>query len=561
MTWTGLVHPEAAKQLSAIPPGRRRRILSDITALEVDPFRGLVGQLTGLNNGSQNLSYNYPTGTNNGKISSMYNAISGETITYTYDSLNRLATASNSIQGTVQWTEGYGFDSFGNLLSKSHTAGSGAPSASWVVNAATNQTGSVDANGNTLSSYNGNQEYSLSYDAENRLAGVANINGNPFTVDYAYDAQNRRIWVWPNSLDTYNNPIGYTVNLYSPTGQKLGAYVISNELPSYGLTSTLASSDQYFGGRRLAVLDQLGSAGTQGANQGTYFPWGEPKGSTNPQNTWSFATYWQDSTTGLDYANNRYYSNAYGRFMTPDPYTASGGPSDPQSWNRYAYTRGDPVNRLDPDGTCDQSADTEYSVTVCAYENLALGPGGGGTGSTPQEEKGQHAAPSAAGMAQLAAWAASAAARLQAAVALAVNALATDPKCESLFGLTPGSPDPLDLLRDLASGTSGYGYFVLDAFTPGTNGWQTNATTMGTGGSNNAYGGSFSGAEVTFNINPAAPFNSTANTQANAITVLHELGHVYMDVFGANSTKIQNDMDSPQTSVNNTSLVKKDCFK
>ena len=51
----------------------------------------------------------------------------------------------------------------------------------------------------------------------------------------------------------------------------------------------------------------------------------------------------------------RYYSNAYGRFMTPDPYQASGGPSDPQSWNRYAYTGGDPVNRMDPSGTmwCD----------------------------------------------------------------------------------------------------------------------------------------------------------------------------------------------------------------
>jgi hypothetical protein len=55
-------------------------------------------------------------------------------------------------------------------------------------------------------------------------------------------------------------------------------------------------------------------------------------------------------------ANNRYYSNAYGRFMTPDPYAASGGPSDPQSWNRYAYTRGDPVNRFDPRGTDDSGA-------------------------------------------------------------------------------------------------------------------------------------------------------------------------------------------------------------
>jgi len=40
--------------------------------------------------------------------------------------------------------------------------------------------------------------------------------------------------------------------------------------------------------------------------------------------------------------------------MTPDPYQGtSGGPGDannPQSWNRYAYVAGDPVNRLDPNG-------------------------------------------------------------------------------------------------------------------------------------------------------------------------------------------------------------------
>lgn len=51
---------------------------------------------------------------------------------------------------------------------------------------------------------------------------------------------------------------------------------------------------------------------------------------------------------------NRYYSNAYGRFMTPDPYQETGGgpgdPDNPQSWNHYAYVLGDPVNWLDPQG-------------------------------------------------------------------------------------------------------------------------------------------------------------------------------------------------------------------
>jgi|SRR5271170_4700301 len=49
MTWMVRVHDAAAKQLEAIPPDRRRRILDDIIiiALEKDPFQGLVKALRG----------------------------------------------------------------------------------------------------------------------------------------------------------------------------------------------------------------------------------------------------------------------------------------------------------------------------------------------------------------------------------------------------------------------------------------------------------------------------------------------------------------------------------
>lgn len=47
MTWTVHVHDEAAKQLNAIPPDRRKRILNDVIAFEQDPFRGLVKPLKG----------------------------------------------------------------------------------------------------------------------------------------------------------------------------------------------------------------------------------------------------------------------------------------------------------------------------------------------------------------------------------------------------------------------------------------------------------------------------------------------------------------------------------
>ena len=87
----------------------------------------------------------------------MYNAVSGETVTYTYDSLNRLLTANGS-----GWGDQYGFDAFGNLLSKTVTAGS-APSMSISVNTANNQIQGIgltyDANGNTTTNYNGGVQY------------------------------------------------------------------------------------------------------------------------------------------------------------------------------------------------------------------------------------------------------------------------------------------------------------------------------------------------------------------------------------------------------------------
>jgi RHS repeat-associated protein len=83
-----------------------------------------------------------------------------------------------------------------------------------------------------------------------------------------------------------------------------------------------------------------------------YFPYGDEPATTT-QDRPKFATYYRDSVTALDYAQQRYYASTLGRFTTPDPYMASGGPPDPQSWNRYAYVRNDPVNYLDPEGLQD----------------------------------------------------------------------------------------------------------------------------------------------------------------------------------------------------------------
>jgi len=92
----------------------------------------------------------------------------------------------------------------------------------------------------------------------------------------------------------------------------------------------------------------------------------------------------------LDYADQRYYDKASGRFLTADPYTASSGPGNPTSWNRYSYVLGDPVNWRDPRGLyeqCPAGTHTGPDGKSCVLDPYmpSFGGGGGGGHSSPHE--------------------------------------------------------------------------------------------------------------------------------------------------------------------------------
>ena len=118
------------------------------------------------------------------------------------------------------------------------------------------------------------------------------------------------------------------------------------------------------------VEDRLGNkVETSGASAASYYPYGELKSGTASQ----FATYQRQSATGLDYAQQRWYSSQVMRFTNPDPDHASGKRGRPQSWNRYLYAQGDPVNRKDPSGL------GSITVVSCQGGNqAALSVGGSG---------------------------------------------------------------------------------------------------------------------------------------------------------------------------------------
>jgi YD repeat-containing protein len=85
---------------------------------------------------------------NNGRITKYKDHITGEEVNYTYDTLNRLATAATT---GPEWGLAFGYDGFGNKLSQTVTKGT-APSMSIAVDGLTNRVvgQSYDANGNML---------------------------------------------------------------------------------------------------------------------------------------------------------------------------------------------------------------------------------------------------------------------------------------------------------------------------------------------------------------------------------------------------------------------------
>jgi RHS repeat-associated protein len=103
-----------------------------------------------------------------------------------------------------------------------------------------------------------------------------------------------------------------------------------------------------------------------GSQSCRHYPYGQ-ENATTANDTAKYATYTRDASTGLDYARNRYYTSTWGRFTTADPYQASGGVADPQSWNRYAYVEGDPVSYMDPRGLEKSSKGVDFCVTFFAF--------------------------------------------------------------------------------------------------------------------------------------------------------------------------------------------------
>jgi RHS repeat-associated protein len=293
-------------------------------------------------------------------ITDPFNSANAQTCTYSHDDLVRI-TSDNCGSG---WSQTFSYDAFGNI-SKSGTV-SFLPTYSSSTNRMTLIGSSVptyDANGNVTNDF----ANTYSWDS----------NSRPVTIDgvgITYDALGR--------MAEQNNSGTYSQIVYGPVGMKLailqGATLQKAFIPLTGGSSAVynASGLAYYRHSDWLGSSRLASTPSRTVYfDGAYAPFGEPYAQSGTSDL-SFTGMNQDIASNVyDFAAREY--GVQGRWPSPDPAgIGSASPADPQTWNRYAYTRNNPLQLIDPTG--DQPAPPPSTCPPWAPASAAAGACSGG---------------------------------------------------------------------------------------------------------------------------------------------------------------------------------------
>ena len=319
--------------------------------------------------------------------------------TFSYDTLNRLATAAGSQDYNPYPNLCWSYDNFGNRTAQTASAtaytnsnggantcpaGSG-PSYIETYNASNQFSGGLqtyDGAGNIQAdSATGNLYL---YDGEGRLCAMEQkIAGVTAMTQYLYDAEGHR--VAKGSITTFNCNAasnGFTaaaVYVLGPGGEQLTemANISSTQTPSW----QWAHTNVYAAGQLAATYDADLSGQTEGR---LYFHLSDWLGTRRQQTDYAanpvlnftglpygdgistipvsandtadatehhFTGKERDSESGNDYFGARYHASTMGRFLSPDPlFISPERLADPQSLNLYSYVRNNPLGLTDDTG-------------------------------------------------------------------------------------------------------------------------------------------------------------------------------------------------------------------
>ena len=332
---------------------------------------------------SQNLlklNFDYGGTDNNGNVKSqtittpMVGNIVGFTATqnYSYDSLNRLKSAVETVPNQTGWQQTFVYDRYGNrtfdeantttLPKNCGTAPNkficaiDIPKFNPSVNISDNKLvgTNYDNVGNTKIDAIGQ---TFIYDAENKQTKVNNSQG--VTIgEYLYDCSGQRV----KKKAILTNEI--TVFVYDASGKMIAEYSTINASPLEAKLNYLTKDN--LGSPRI-ITDANG----QIVSRRDFMPFGEEINSGTGGRTTAqgyggqdsirqkFTGYIRDMETELDYAQARYYNKKLGRFYSVDPENAGANQNKPQSWNAYSYSINNPYRYTDPSGEKYRYCNTE----------------------------------------------------------------------------------------------------------------------------------------------------------------------------------------------------------
>ena len=282
----------------------------------------------------------------------------GASQVFTYDAVSRLASLTNDlsgttndlsvsfsynpasqIAGTVRTGDAYAYGGNANVNRSYTSNGLNQYSAAGSASLTYDTKGNLTSDGTSSFTYSSENlltsapsSTSLSYDPAMRLYQIAGAA----TTRFAYDGQ--------NMLAEYDGSNALQRRfVFGPGGQPIVQYEGSGTT-----TRRFLSSDE-----RGSIVSATDSSGTLiGIN--SYDEYGIP-GASNVGRFQYTGQAWLPEL-GLYYYKARFYSPTLGRFMQTDPVGYGDGP------NWYAYAHSDPIDNVDPLGTCPEG----FAVVVPA---------------------------------------------------------------------------------------------------------------------------------------------------------------------------------------------------
>jgi RHS repeat-associated protein len=325
-------------------------------------------------------------------ITDPFNASDTQNCTYRYDDLVRLA----NVNCPVDWAQTFTYDAFGNIT-KSGGSNWG-PGYNSSTNRYTLAGTSYDNNGNLLS----DTFHTYQYDADGNIVTV-DLGGSNYTDYLTYDALGNDVeykQTYANGSPTWlaQQVYGVQGRAHVPLGRMAAGGGNSFKIPLVGgarMAGWNSGSTTVYGHADWQGSVRLNSTPSRIENSDVAFaPFGEVYNS--PTTYWyEFAGLASNLTSNLWEADVRSYHAIQGRWITPDPGgLAAVDPTNPQSWNRYAYVENNPLSMVDPSGlypicrggvifdAVDYFVDTgfgpEYQGTDLYFQGDPCGGGGGG---------------------------------------------------------------------------------------------------------------------------------------------------------------------------------------